>query len=250
MHKLVLIRHGESQWNLDNRFTGWTDVDITENGAREAKAAGQLLKQEGYSFDIAFTSVLKRAIRTLNTVLDELDQLWIPVEKHWRLNERHYGALQGLNKSETAAKYGDEQVLVWRRAYAIAPNPLALDDERHPRFDARYADLDPALLPATECLKDTVARVLPYWDETIAPTLKSGKKVIIAAHGNSLRALIKYLDGISDDDIVSLNIPTARPLVYELDDDLKPIRHYYLGNQAEIEAAMNAVAAQGKAKAA
>jgi len=250
MHKLVLIRHGESQWNLDNRFTGWTDVDLTENGCREAKAAGQLLKQEGYSFDLAFTSVLKRAIRTLNTVLEELDQLWIPVQKDWRLNERHYGALQGLNKAETAAKYGDEQVLVWRRAYAIAPNPLALDDERHPRFDPRYASLDPAVLPATECLKDTVVRVLPYWEETIAPTLKSGKKVIIAAHGNSLRALIKYLDGISDDDIVSLNIPTARPLVYELDDDLKPIRHYYLGNQDEIEAAMKAVAAQGKAKAA
>ncbi|WP_028312228.1 2,3-diphosphoglycerate-dependent phosphoglycerate mutase [Derxia gummosa] len=250
MYKIVLIRHGESQWNLDNRFTGWTDVDITENGAKEAKAAGQLLKAEGFSFDLAFTSVLKRAIRTLNTVLDEMDLTWIPVQKHWRLNERHYGALQGLNKAETAAKYGDEQVLVWRRAYAIAPNPLALDDERHPRFDARYADVPAAELPATECLKDTVARVLPYWNETIAPAVKSGKKVIIAAHGNSLRALVKYLDNIGDDEIVALNIPTARPLVYELDENLKPIKHYYLGNQAEIEAAMNAVANQGKAKAA
>jgi 2,3-bisphosphoglycerate-dependent phosphoglycerate mutase len=249
MYKLVLMRHGESQWNLENRFTGWTDVNLTPNGEREALAAGELLKQEGYDFDVAYTSVLKRAIRTLNSVLDVLDRDWIPVIKDWHLNERHYGALQGLNKAETAAKYGDEQVLVWRRAYAIAPNPLALDDTRHPRFDSRYAGLAAADLPATECLKDTVARVLPYWHSDIAPMIKSGKRVVIAAHGNSLRALIKYLDGMGDDEIVHLNIPTARPLVYELDADLKPIRHYYLGDQAEIEAAMQAVASQGKARA-
>jgi 2,3-bisphosphoglycerate-dependent phosphoglycerate mutase len=243
------MRHGESQWNLENRFTGWTDVNLTPNGEREALAAGELLKQEGYDFDVAYTSVLKRAIRTLNSVLDVLDRDWIPVIKDWHLNERHYGALQGLNKAETAAKYGDEQVLVWRRAYAIAPNPLALDDTRHPRFDSRYAGLAAADLPATECLKDTVARVLPYWHSDIAPMIKSGKRVVIAAHGNSLRALIKYLDGMGDDEIVHLNIPTARPLVYELDADLKPIRHYYLGDQAEIEAAMQAVASQGKARA-
>jgi 2,3-bisphosphoglycerate-dependent phosphoglycerate mutase len=249
MYKLVLMRHGESQWNLENRFTGWTDVNLTPNGEREALAAGELLKHEGYDVDVAYTSVLKRAIRTLNSVLDVLDRDWIPVVKDWHLNERHYGALQGLNKAETAARYGDEQVLVWRRAYAIAPDPLALDDPRHPRFDARYAAQAAADLPATECLRDTVARVLPYWHSDIAPTITSGKRVIIAAHGNSLRALIKYLDGIGDDDIVHLNIPTARPLVYELDTDLKPIRHYYLGNQDEIAAAMQAVAAQGKARA-
>lgn len=248
MYKLVLLRHGESQWNLENRFTGWTDVDITENGWQEARRAGELLAREGYDFDIAYTSVLKRAIRTLYTVLDVMDRMWIPVVKDWHLNERHYGALQGLNKAETAAQYGEEQVLVWRRAYAIAPNPLEADDPRHPRFDKRYASLAPNELPATECLKDTVARVLPYWEEVIAPTIRSGKKVVIAAHGNSLRALIKYLDGMSDDEIVHLNIPTARPLVYELDAELKPIRHYYLGNQAEIDAALAAVAAQGKAK--
>ncbi len=248
MYKLVLLRHGESQWNLENRFTGWTDVDITENGWQEARRAGELLAREGFDFDIAYTSVLKRAIRTLYTVLDVMDRMWIPVVKDWHLNERHYGALQGLNKAETAAQYGEEQVLVWRRAYAIAPNPLELDDPRHPRFDKRYAGLAPNELPATECLKDTVARVLPYWEEVIAPTIRSGKKVVIGAHGNSLRALIKYLDGMSDDEIVHLNIPTARPLVYELDADLKPIRHYYLGNQAEIDAALAAVAAQGKAK--
>ncbi len=248
MYKLVLLRHGESQWNLENRFTGWTDVDITENGWQEARRAGELLAREGYDFDIAYTSVLKRAIRTLYTVLDVMDRMWIPVLKDWHLNERHYGALQGLNKAETAAQYGEEQVLVWRRAYAIAPNPLDADDPRHPRFDKRYAGLAPNELPATECLQDTVARVLPYWEKVIAPTIRSGKKVVIAAHGNSLRALIKSLDGMSDDEIVHLNIPTARPLVYELDADLKPIRHYYLGNQAEIEAALAAVAAQGKAK--
>ena len=249
MVKLVLMRHGESQWNLENRFTGWTDVDLTEKGREEARKAGELLRQEGYDFDLAYTSVLRRAIRTLWIALDALDRMYLPIEHSWRLNERHYGALQGLNKAETAAKFGEEQVLIWRRAYAIAPDPLSPDDERHARFDARYSQLDPSELPATECLKDTVARVVPYWNETIAPSLKAGKRVLIAAHGNSLRALIKHLDNISDDDIVGLNIPTAQPLVYELDDDLKPIRHYYLGNAEEIAAAMAAVAAQGKAQA-
>jgi 2,3-bisphosphoglycerate-dependent phosphoglycerate mutase len=248
MHKLVLMRHGESQWNLENRFTGWTDVDLTETGREQARKAGELLKKEGYTFDLAYSSVLKRAIRTLWIALDAMDALYTPVGVNWRLNERHYGALQGLNKAETAAKYGDEQVLVWRRAYAIAPEPLALDDERHPRFDSRYAKIPADQLPATECLKDTVARVLPFWNESIAPAIRAGRKVLIAAHGNSLRALIKHLDNVSDDDIVNLNIPTGQPLVYELDDDLRPIRHYYLGDAAEIEAAMAAVAAQGKAK--
>jgi len=248
MNKLVLMRHGESQWNLDNRFTGWTDVDLTDTGREQARKAGELLKKEGYTFDLAYTSVLKRAIRTLWIALDAMDAMYTPVGVNWRLNERHYGALQGLNKSETAAKYGDEQVLIWRRAYAIAPEPLSLDDERHPRFDSRYAKIPADQLPATECLKDTVARVLPFWNESIAPAIRSGRKVLIAAHGNSLRALIKHLDNVSDDDIVNLNIPTGQPLVYELDDDLRPIRHYYLGDAAEIEAAMAAVAAQGKAK--
>ena len=248
MHKLVLMRHGESQWNLDNRFTGWYDVDLTDTGREQARRAGELLKQEGYCFDIAYTSVLKRAIRTLWIALDAMDAMYTPIHNNWRLNERHYGALQGLNKAETAAQYGDEQVLVWRRAYAIAPNPLELDDPRHPRFDSRYAKVPADQLPATECLKDTVERVLPIWNESIAPAIRAGRNVLIAAHGNSLRALIKHLDGISDDDIVALNIPTGQPLVYELDDDLKPIRHYYLGDPAEIEAAMAAVAAQGKAK--
>ncbi|MBO9331980.1 phosphoglyceromutase [Achromobacter sp. HZ01] len=248
MHKLVLMRHGESQWNLENRFTGWTDVDLTDTGREQARKAGELLKKEGYTFDLAYTSVLKRAIRTLWIALDAMDAMYTPVGVNWRLNERHYGALQGLNKSETAAKYGDEQVLIWRRAYAIAPEPLSLDDERHPRFDSRYARIPADQLPATECLKDTVARVLPFWNESIAPAIRAGRKVLIAAHGNSLRALIKHLDNVSDDDIVNLNIPTGQPLVYELDDDLKPIRHYYLGDAAEIEAAMAAVAAQGKAK--
>lgn len=248
MHKLVLMRHGESQWNLENRFTGWTDVDLTETGREQARKAGELLKNEGYTFDLAYSSVLKRAIRTLWIALDAMDAMYTPVGVNWRLNERHYGALQGLNKAETAAKYGDEQVLVWRRAYAIAPEPLALDDERHPRFDSRYAKIPADQLPATECLKDTVARVLPFWNESIAPAIRAGRKVLIAAHGNSLRALIKHLDNVSDDDIVNLNIPTGQPLVYELDDDLRPIRHYYLGDAAEIEAAMAAVAAQGKAK--
>jgi 2,3-bisphosphoglycerate-dependent phosphoglycerate mutase len=248
MYKLVLMRHGESQWNLENRFTGWTDVDLTANGLIEARKAGQLLKNEGYTFDLAYTSMLKRAIRTLWTVLDELDQMYLPVVHHWKLNERHYGALQGLNKTETAAKYGEDQVLVWRRAYAIAPNPLPAGDARLPHADPRYAKVAKADLPHTECLKDTVERVVPFWNESIAPAIKAGKKVVIAAHGNSLRALIKHLDNVGESEIVSLNIPTARPLVYELDNDLKPIKHYYLGDQSEIAAAMAAVAAQGKAK--
>jgi len=248
MHKLVLIRHGESAWNKENRFTGWTDVDLTEKGRTEAREAGRLMKAEGFSFDVAYVSVLRRALTTLWLALDEMDQLWIPVEKSWRLNERHYGALQGLNKGETAAKYGDEQVLIWRRSYDIPPPPLETSDERWPGHDPRYANLPEADLPVTECLKDTVARFLPYWHEVIAPAVSSGKKVIVAAHGNSLRALVKYLDHVSDEDIINLNIPTGVPLVYELDDTLKPIRNYYLGDQSAIEAAMQAVANQGKAK--
>jgi len=248
MYKLVLMRHGESQWNLENRFTGWTDVDLTEAGREQARAAGELLKREGYRFDLAYTSVLKRAIRTLWIALDAMDAMYTPVGISWRLNERHYGALQGLNKAETAAKFGDEQVLIWRRAYAIAPDPLALDDPRHPRTDARYAKIPAENLPATECLRDTVARVLPFWNESIAPAIRAGRRVLIAAHGNSLRALIKHLDHVSDDDIVHLNIPTGQPLVYELDADLRPIRHEYLGDPEAIAAAMAAVAAQGKAK--
>jgi 2,3-bisphosphoglycerate-dependent phosphoglycerate mutase len=250
MHKLVLLRHGESTWNRENRFTGWTDVDLTDQGRAEAKAAGALLKAEGYDFDIAYTSMLTRAIRTLNISLDEMQRLWLPVVKTWRLNERHYGALQGLDKAETAAKYGDAQVLVWRRSYDTPPNPLEPSDPRASFDDPRYAGIDKGDIPLTECLKDTVARVLPFWNDTIAPAIRSGRRVLIAAHGNSLRALVKHLDGIGDDEIVSLNIPTARPLVYELDDDLKPIGHRYLGDAAEIERAMAAVAAQGKAKAA
>jgi len=248
MYKLVLLRHGESQWNLDNRFTGWTDVDLTENGRREAQAAGELLKREGYVFDIAYTSVLKRAIRTLWIALDAMDLMWLPVVHSWRLNERHYGALQGLDKAETAARFGEEQVLIWRRAYAIAPEPLPPGDPRWAGNDPRYRHLKPEEIPATECLKDTVARVVPFWKDSIAPALTRGRRVLVAAHGNSLRALIKYLDDVSDEDIVGLNIPTARPLVYELDADLRPLRHYYLGDAAEIERAMAAVAAQGKAK--
>jgi 2,3-bisphosphoglycerate-dependent phosphoglycerate mutase len=249
MHKLVLMRHGESQWNLDNRFTGWTDVDLTDKGRAEAAAAGELLKREGYAFDIAYTSMLKRAIRTLWLTLDALDQMWLPVVHSWRLNERHYGALQGLNKSETAAKFGEQQVLIWRRAYAIAPDPLTPDDPRWAGNDPRYKHVPAGEMPATECLRDTVARVLPFWNDSIAPALQRGRRVLIAAHGNSLRALVKYLDSVSDDDIVGLNIPTAQPLVYELDDQLKPIRHYYLGDPQEIARAMAAVAAQGKAGA-
>lgn len=248
MYKLVLMRHGESQWNLENRFTGWADVDLTEKGREEARKAGELLKAEGFGFDIAYTSVLKRAINTLNIALEAMDQVWLPVVKNWRLNERHYGDLQGLNKAETAAKFGEEQVLIWRRAYAIAPNPMTVNDPRFAGKDPRYAKLKPEEVPLTECLKDTVARVIPVWEESIAPAIKAGKNVLVAAHGNSLRALMKHLDNISEDDIVGINVPTARPLVYELDANLKPIKSYYLGNQEEIAAAMAAVASQGKAK--
>ena len=249
MYTIVLLRHGESVWNQENRFTGWTDVGLTEKGLAEAVAAGRLLKKEGFAFDIAYTSVLRRAIKTLWTVLEEMDRMWIPVQHSWRLNERHYGSLQGLDKAETAAKFGDAQVLVWRRAYDTPPPPLAADDPRLETGNPRYAGLTADQLPRTECLKDTVERFLPYWHETIAPAVKSGRKVVIAAHGNSLRALIKYLDNVSDADIVGLNIPTAQPLVYELDADLQPIRSYYLGDQEAIKAAMQAVANQGKAKA-
>jgi len=248
MKKIVLLRHGESTWNKENRFTGWTDVGLTEKGLAEAAAAGLLLKQQGYRFDVAYTSVLRRAIKTLWTVLEEMDRMWIPIHHSWRLNERHYGALQGLNKAETAAKFGEEQVLIWRRAYDTPPPALAEGDPRLTTADPRYAELAPGEFPRTECLKDTVHRFLPYWFETIAPMVESGKSVIIAAHGNSLRALIKYLDGVSDADIVGLNIPTGQPLVYELDDELKPQRHYYLGDEDAIQAAMQAVANQGKAK--
>jgi len=245
-YTLVLIRHGESQWNLENRFTGWTDVDLTPKGLAEARSAGALLKAEGYAFDVCYTSMLRRAIRTLWTMLDEMDAMWLPVVHSWRLNERHYGALQGLNKSETAARFGDEQVLIWRRAYAIAPDPLPQGDPREAQGDPRYARLRAEEIPRTECLRDTVERVVPIWNESIAPAIRLGRRVVIAAHGNSLRALIKHLDGISDDDIVHMNIPTGRPLVYQLDDQLKPISSAYLGDQAEIQAAMSAVAAQGK----
>lgn len=248
MKKLVLVRHGESTWNKENRFTGWTDVDLSEKGRQEAKEGGEVLKKEGYVFDVAYTSVLKRAIRTLWTVLDELDQMWIPVHRSWRLNERHYGALQGLNKAETAAKFGEDQVKIWRRSYDIPPPPLTPEDERFPGHDARYRNLSKEELPVTECLKDTVARVLPLWNSTIAPAIQRGERVLIAAHGNSLRALVKYLDNISEADIVELNIPTGMPLVYELDDDLKPLNRYYLGDPEKVKAAMEAVAAQGKKK--
>ncbi|MEJ2506036.1 MAG: 2,3-diphosphoglycerate-dependent phosphoglycerate mutase [Ignavibacteriaceae bacterium] len=248
MHKVVLLRHGESTWNKENRFTGWTDVDLSEKGISEAHKAGKLLKSEGYKFDIAYTSVLKRAIKTLWITLEEMDLMWIPVVRNWRLNERHYGDLQGLNKAETAKKFGEEQVKIWRRSYDTPPPSLQKDDERYPGKDARYAGLTAAELPLTECLKDTVARFVPYWEETIAPTIKQGKKVVIAAHGNSLRALVKYLDNIPEDEIVGLNIPTGIPLVYELDDNLKSIKSYYLGDPEEIAKAAAAVANQGKAK--
>jgi 2,3-bisphosphoglycerate-dependent phosphoglycerate mutase len=248
MTKLVLIRHGESTWNKENRFTGWTDVDLSEKGRQEAVDGGRVLKAEGYTFDVAYTSVLKRAIHTLWTVMDQMDLAWIPVERSWRLNERHYGALQGLNKSETAAKFGEDQVKIWRRSYDIPPPALSPDDERYPGHDPRYRGLTAAELPLTECLKDTVARFLPLWHETIAPAIQSGRKVLIAAHGNSLRALVKYLDNIPEKDIVELNIPTGMPLVYELDDDLKPLNRYYLGDPEKVKAAMEAVAAQGKKK--
>ena len=247
MKKLVLLRHGESVWNQENRFTGWTDVDLAEKGMNEAREAGRLLREQGFVFDLAYTSVLKRAIRTLWLALDQMDLLWIPVTKSWRLNERHYGALQGLNKAETAAKYGDEQVLVWRRSYDIPPPALDKADSRYPGQDPRYTGLSAQELPLTECLKDTVDRFLPYWLDTIAAQVKAGKRVIITAHGNSLRALVKYLDSVGDQEIVGLNIPTGIPLVYELDDDLKPIRHYYLGDQEAIAKAQQAVANQGKA---
>ena len=249
MRKLVLVRHGESTWNKENRFTGWTDVDLSEKGVAEAIEGGRVLKAEGYTFDVAYTSVLKRAIRSLWFVLDETDLMWIPVHRSWRLNERHYGALQGLNKAETAEKFGEAQVKIWRRSYDIPPPALEKTDPRHPGQDRRYASLTEAELPLTECLKDTVARFLPLWHETIAPAVRAGQRVLIAAHGNSLRALVKYLDNISDQDIVELNIPTGMPLVYELDDDLKPIGSYYLGDPEKVKAAMEAVAAQGKKKA-
>jgi 2,3-bisphosphoglycerate-dependent phosphoglycerate mutase len=248
MYKIVFMRHGESTWNLENRFTGWTDVDLTDKGVREAKSAGQVLKEAGFTFDVAYTSVLKRAIRTLWLALDDMDMMWLPVKNDWRLNERHYGALQGLDKGETAAKYGDAQVLVWRRSYDTPPPPLEASDERTSFADPRYAGVAREAIPLTECLKDTVERVMPVWDEEIAPAIRAGKKILISAHGNSLRALIKMLDGISDADIVGLNIPNGQPLVYELDADLKPIRHYYLGDQDAIAAAVAAVANQGKAK--
>ncbi len=247
MHKLVLIRHGESTWNLENRFTGWTDVDLTPTGVEQAKNAGRLLKAEGYDFDVAYTSVLKRATRTLWHTLDELDRTWLPVVHSWRLNERHYGALQGLNKGETAKKYGDEQVLVWRRSYDTPPPALDASDARSERGDIRYAKLPAEQIPLTECLKDTVARVLPFWNESMAPAIRSGRRLVVAAHGNSIRALVKYLDGVSDSDIVGLNIPNGIPLVYELDDDLKPLRHYYLGDAEAVAKAAAAVASQGKA---
>jgi 2,3-bisphosphoglycerate-dependent phosphoglycerate mutase len=248
MTKLVLVRHGESTWNKENRFTGWTDVELSDKGRQEAKEGGEVLKREGYTFDVAYTSVLKRAIRTLWTVLDEMDLMWIPVHRTWRLNERHYGALQGLNKAETAEKFGEQQVKIWRRSYDVPPPALTPDDPRFPGNDPRYANLTKEELPLTECLKDTVARFLPYWHETIAPAVKSGQKVLIAAHGNSLRALVKYLDNVSEADIVELNIPTGMPLVYELDDNLKPLKRYYLGDPEKVKAAMDAVANQGKKK--
>ncbi len=248
MYKLVLVRHGQSTWNLENRFTGWTDVDLTDQGRAEARAAGQLLREGGYQFDLAFTSMLKRAIRTLNIIQAEMDLDWLPVTRAWQLNERHYGALQGLNKAETAEKFGEAQVKVWRRSYDVPPPALELTDERHPKFDRRYAGLPPEQLPATESLKITLDRVLPYWHEVLAPTIKSGKRLLITAHGNSIRALVKYLDNISDADITELNIPTGIPLVYELDADLKVIKSYYLGDPEEIAKAAAAVANQGKAK--
>ncbi len=248
MYKLVLIRHGESTWNLENRFTGWTDVDLTPLGIEQACAAGRLLKAEGHDFDIAYTSVLTRAIRTLHLALDQMDRLWLPTVKHWRLNERHYGALQGLNKAETARQYGDEQVLVWRRSYDTPPPALTPDDPRCERSDPRYARLNPAEVPLTECLKDPVARVLPFWNESMAPAIRAGKRLLVSAHGNSIRALVKYLDDISDADIVGLNIPNGIPLVYELDAELRPLRpHYYLGDADAIARAAAAVASQGKA---
>ena len=246
MYKLALLRHGESLWNRDNRFTGWTDVDLTERGMEEAHESGRLLRDGGFVFDVAYTSVLKRAIRTCWIVLDELDALWIPMEHDWRLNERHYGALQGLDKAETAARHSEAQVKIWRRSYATPPPPVEADDPRHPSHDPRYATLSPAQRPATESLKDTVARFMPCWYETIAPSVRAGRRVLITAHGNSLRALVKFLDGISDEDIAELNIPTGIPLIYELDETLSPIRHYYLGDEEKARQAAEAVAKQGQ----
>ena len=248
MYKVVLLRHGESTWNKENRFTGWTDVDLSEKGIQEAKEAAILLKEGGYTFDIAYTSVLRRGIKTLWIVLDDMDLMWIPVYRSWRLNERHYGALQGYFKSEMAKEIGEEQVLIWRRSYDVPPPALKTSDPRYPGNEKKYADLNADELPLSECLKDTVARVLPYWHEIITPTIKSGKKVLVSAHGNSLRALVKYLDNMPDEEVVKLNIPTGVPLIYELDDDLKPITHYYLGDAEQIAQAIEAVAAQGKAK--
>ncbi len=247
-YKLVLVRHGQSAWNLENRFTGWTDVDLTEQGIAEARAAGQMLKESGYDFDIAYTSVLKRAIKTLNIIQDEMGLDWLPVIRAWQLNERHYGALQGLNKAETAVKFGEAQVKLWRRSYDVPPPALELDDERHPRFDRRYAGLKPEELPATESLKITLDRVLPFWHSTLTPMIQSGQRVLVVAHGNSLRAMVKYLDNISDAEIVELNIPTGIPLVYELDAGLKPVKSYYLGDAEAVAKAAAAVANQGKAK--
>ena len=249
MKKIVLLRHGESTWNQENRFTGWKDVDLTARGVEEARSAGRLLAAQGYDFDSCFTSVLKRAVKTLNLALEEMDRLWLPVEKHWRLNERHYGALQGLNKAETAAKFGDEQVLAWRRSYDVPPPALDPSDERNAARDRRYASLSPDEIPLTECLKDTVARVVPYWKVRIAPRVATGERVLVAAHGNSIRSLIKFFDGMSDEAIVAVNVPTGIPLVYELDDaTLRPLRSYYLGDAEAVAAAQHAVAAQGKAK--
>jgi len=247
-HKLVLLRHGQSTWNLDNRFTGWTDVDLTELGRQEALSAGRDLRDKGFTFDVAYTSVLKRAIKTLWLVMETMELEWMPVYRAWQLNERHYGALQGLNKAEMAEKYGEAQVKLWRRSYDVPPPPLDLEDQRHPRFDRRYASLPPEQLPRSESLKDTVARMLPYWHSTLAPVVKSGQRVLVAAHGNSLRALVKYLDDISDEAIPELNIPTGIPLVYELDDNLRPIKSYYLGDEEAVKEAAHAVANQGKAK--
>lgn len=248
MHKLVLVRHGQSEWNKSNRFTGWTDVDLTEQGIEEAKSAGQTLKKEGFEFDVAYTSVLTRAIRTLWIVLDEMETLWMPVRKSWRLNERHYGALMGLNKAEMAEKVGEEQVLIWRRSYDVPPPALEPDDERNPQNDPRYKDFDGDEFPLTECLKDTVERFVPYWENELAPRIRKGDRLLIAAHGNSIRALVKYLDNVPDDEIVGVNIPTGIPLVYELDEGLKPIKHYYLGDPEKIKKLQEAVANQGKAK--
>ncbi|MBI4775351.1 MAG: 2,3-diphosphoglycerate-dependent phosphoglycerate mutase [Deltaproteobacteria bacterium] len=244
MLKLVLLRHGQSTWNLENRFTGWTDVDLSEQGVREAKDSGKLLRSDGYVFDVAFTSVLKRAIRTLWIVLDEMDLMWIPVHRSWRLNERHYGALQGLNKKDTADKYGMDQVHIWRRSYDVPPPPLEEADSRHPKHDARYGGLDAGALPSTESLRNTLDRVMPFWHQTLEPVLREGKRVLVAAHGNSLRAMVKYLDGISDEEIVGLNIPTGVPLVYELDNELRPLKHYYLGDEEAVRKATASVAAQ------